>query len=76
MIKTVLVAQETPWMRNTAHVKLHGISIDPNRDGSIVDKPLGQEIFILGEIHGRVDGHSNFASVEGAFLVQTVIFVI
>ncbi len=44
-------AEELEWVRNAAHVELHGVGVDPDGDGAVLHQPLGHLGLVLGHVY-------------------------
>lgn len=76
MVQIAGVAQHLPRMRDSAKVELHGVSVDPDRDGSVLDEPLRHLRLVGGDVESTGDGHSSLRLVEVASLVGSVVRVV
>ncbi len=76
MVESRLGAEELPGVRDAAHVELHGVGIDPNGDGPVLDQPLSHLGLVLGNLDAAIDRHLHLGLVEVALLVHGIVLVV
>ena len=76
MIDSIGAAEELEGVAHTALVELHGVGIETDRDGTVLEKPLGHLSLILTDLHPTSNPGRHSRPVELARLVLPVVAVV
>ena len=75
MVDAAAGAEELEGVRDPAHVELHRVGVDPDRDGPVLHEPLGHLRLVGGHADAAGDGGTNLAKISqyvGYWMVATV----
>ena len=76
MVKRLRVAQELPWVGDAAIIELHSVGVDTNRNGPILQEPLGHLCLVGRHCHSSSDHGSHHALVEVTLFIVTLVLVV
>ena len=76
VIDAFRAAKEFERVGNSAHVELHGVSVEADRNGSVFSQPLSHLGFILRYFQASGDHCSDFGFVKVTDFVFAVVGII
>lgn len=76
VVKAFGVTQELQRVRHSSNVKLKGVGVDADGDGTILGEPLGDGHLICRQLHRPIHRHLGKGSVEVAGFIIALVRVI